>query len=669
MIRNAPLVPASRIAFAACLLVAAPLRADDPQQRAEQVTATASRTEQRVADTGAAVLVLDEAALASAPELALDEALRQVPGFTLFRRSGSLLANPTTQGISLRGVGGSGASRAVVLLDGIPLNDPFGGWVTWSAVPRLAVARAEILRGGASDVWGSPALTGAVGLVRRAGGDALLAEASGGSFGTDDATLAASRTFGAWSADIGVEAFKTDGVITVAPEQRGPVDTEVASNHRTLEASVARALPGGGKLFARGSALTEARENGRPLETNDTNRRQLAVGADLPAFGGNLELRAFALHETYHQSFTSVNADRTLAPLIRLQEVPAEAYGGSGKLVRVFGVHVVVAGFDAGTVRGRSDETPISAGVPSGSATAGGTQRAFGFWVEDLVAVGPRLRVTAALRFDLVNDTHGQTNGAPLADTTARALSPRLTLVYDLGGSFAATASVYRSFRAPTLNELYRSFRLGDTLTLANAALEPERLTGYEAGLLLRRAGPLEGRLTLYEMDLAEAVANVTVSTTPTLVTRQRRNLGGTRTRGAELDLKLTAAKGLDVTAGWLFADAVVSDSPADPTLQGKRVPQVPRHQVTLGARWRPLGLLLSAQLRWQTRVFEDDRNTAVLGSALLLDALVSREVLRGLSLFAAGENLLDRQIETGRSPVLTLAPGISLRGGVRLAL
>src|ERR671929_131193 len=97
----------------------------------------------------------------------LDDALRQVPGFTLFRRTGSRVANPTSQGVSLRGVGASGASRALVLADGIPLNDPFGGWVYWGRVPRASVERIEVLRGGASSLYGSSALGGVVNLITR----------------------------------------------------------------------------------------------------------------------------------------------------------------------------------------------------------------------------------------------------------------------------------------------------------------------------------------------------------------------------------------------------------------------------------------------------------------------------------------------------------------------
>ena len=109
--------------------------------QSETITVTATRTETRIGDTPASVVVLSREALQTTAAATTDDALRQVPGFTLFRRSGSRTANPTTQGVSLRGIGASGASRALVIDDGIPLNDPFGGWIYWGRVPRSAIER------------------------------------------------------------------------------------------------------------------------------------------------------------------------------------------------------------------------------------------------------------------------------------------------------------------------------------------------------------------------------------------------------------------------------------------------------------------------------------------------------------------------------------------------
>src|ERR1044071_8049284 len=126
-----------------------------PASIREQVNITATRTETPLGSTAASVRVLSSKELSTTAAFTIDDALRQVPGFQLFRRSGSRTANPTSQGVSLRGVGASGASRALVLFDGIPLNDPFGGWVYWDRAPREVIDRVEVVRGAASDLYGS----------------------------------------------------------------------------------------------------------------------------------------------------------------------------------------------------------------------------------------------------------------------------------------------------------------------------------------------------------------------------------------------------------------------------------------------------------------------------------------------------------------------------------
>src|SRR5437773_3747994 len=177
------------------------------QTASDTITVTATRTETRLSDTPASVVVLSAKDLAATPAATVDDALRQVPGFTLFRRSGSRTANPTSQGVSLRGVGGSGASRAAVFDDGIPLNDPFGGWIAWGRVPRAALDRIEAVSGGASALYGGAALSGAIALVRREpAGNSLALDSSYGSQGTPEASVSLAGREGAWGARIAAES-------------------------------------------------------------------------------------------------------------------------------------------------------------------------------------------------------------------------------------------------------------------------------------------------------------------------------------------------------------------------------------------------------------------------------------------------------------------------------
>ena len=137
-----------------------------PATAAEQITVAANRTGVRVIENATSVTILSAQDLGATAAFRTDDVLRQVPGFSLFRRTTSRTANPTAQGVSLRGLGASGASRALVLSDGFPLNDPFGGWVYWNRAPRVSIGSVEVASGGASHLYGSDALGGVINIIR-----------------------------------------------------------------------------------------------------------------------------------------------------------------------------------------------------------------------------------------------------------------------------------------------------------------------------------------------------------------------------------------------------------------------------------------------------------------------------------------------------------------------
>ena len=229
-------------------------------------------------------------------------------------------------------------------------------------------------------------------------------------------------------------------------------------------------------------------------------------------------------------------------------------------------------------------------------------------------------------------------------------------------------AAGYGAFRGPTLNELYRSFRVGNTLTLANPALTEERLFGGEVGLALASKDErLHVRVLGFLSRLEDPVANVTLRTTPSLITRQRQNLGRTRPLGLEAEADLRVASRLQASLGYAFVDATVAQFSADPTLEGKDVPQVPRHQATLQLRYPdPKRLDVTVQMRAGSRQFEDDQNRLVLAGFFTLDARVAHRFGRA-ELFAAAENLTGERYAVGATPVLTEGPPVLVRAGLRL--
>lgn len=656
----------------------------EPESLSEQMTVTAARTETRVSDTAASVVVLSPQDLSTTAALTVDDVLRQVPGFSLFRRSGSRTANPTSQGVSLRGVGASGASRAVVLADGIPINDPFGGWVFWGRAPRESIARIELVQGGASSLYGSDALGGVINVIGRDAHDSALSfEASYGNEQTPDVSLFAGGRLFQWAAQLSAEAFHTDGYILVDEAERGRVDTKAGAEHTTLDLTLERLLSDIGRVFIRGSLFDESRENGTPLQTNSAYIRQLSVGTDLhSAQAGSLTARVFALTEIYNQDFTSIAADRNSELLTRSQRVPAQQVGLLSQWSRAAGSRqTVVAGVDYREVRGASDELGFTAGRLTLGVGAGGRERMFGVFGQDIIRISPRWLLTVGVRgdrwrnYDALSTSRSLVAGSTAPPTVTSfkdrdetAFSPKVSLLHKLTDNVSLMISGYRAFRAPTLNELYRSFRVGNVLTQANENLRAERLTGGEAGAnvsTLRKR--LDVRGTFFWSEITRPIANVTLAVTPALITRQRQNLGRTRSRGIEIETEAHLSSTVTISGGYQFVDATVLQFPANTSLEGLLIPQVPRHLFTFQARYsNPHRLTFAFQGRAVSTQFDDDQNLLPLNSYFTLDAFASRSLGRGVEVFGAFENLTGVRYDIGRTPVRTIGPPVLARIGMR---
>jgi len=653
----------------------------EPAAIRETMTVTPARAEIRLQDAPASVSVLDATDVSSAAAQTMDDLLRQVPGFSIFRRSSSIVANPTTQGVSLRGAGASGASRTLVLTDGIPLNDAFGGWVYWDRVPRAAVDQIELVRGGSSDLYGSDALSGVINVLSRQPRQGVVnAEASYGTRETADLTFFAGQRWRGFGASVAGEAYRTDGYFVIAPGLRGLADEEAGSKHRALTLRLSQDWNERNSVFVRGSLFDEDRRNGTKLQRNDTATESLAAGAQFRSRdGGNWGVTLFGNQQRFHQSFTAVAANRNSENLTRLQFVPSRDAGISLNWSRLaFEKHLFVAGVDVRGVRGTSDEIVYAAGRATTFTSAGGRQRRSGFFAQGIFNFTPRLGLTASGRYDNWRNSSGASVDRTLATGALRprfftprseeAFSPRLALTYRPVEMVSLRAAAYRAFRTPTLNELYRSFRVGDTLTQANEKLTAERLTGGEIGAAFTPAKQFNTRITAYWTETKDPISNFTLSATPALITRERRNLGHTRSRGIEVESELGVARNWSITAGYLFADATVRRAPQDVRLEGLRVPQVPRHQFTLQTAYsHPRYATAAIQFRATGRQFDDDQNRLPLGSFAVIDATVARPFGRYFEVFVAVQNLLDEKFVVGRTPIETLGMPRMVRGGVRV--
>ena len=633
----------------AAVLLSLTIRVSDVQRPRISETVTVSGTGPSIA-VPAAVTVLGQEQLASSPAVTLDDTLRSVPGFSLFRRSSSRVANPTTQGVTLRGLAASGSSRALVLADEVPLNDPVGGWVYWNRLPAVAIEEVSVARGASGDLHGADSMAGVVTIhsLDRSG-LRLLAEAGG----DDTARLSVSggrdrqpvSLFGA------VEGLTTGGFVIVAPEARGPVDTPAASRYATLNGT-AGAPVGASHVTARGSYFGESRRNGTPIQRNRTRVAQASASVNAPH---GFTVRGYALTQTYFQTFSAVNDDRTAERQTSEQQVDATAFGAAADWARSSGNHSLSVSTSTRIVDADLEDTSFNASgvrltprvtTPRQAITAVAAQGA---------AHQSRFSAGGGLRVEFWRSSFEGTNDHVF-------FSPRAWATFAPQERVSFRVAYQSAHRGPTINELYRPFRVGDVLTNANPLLRPEDAHDIEAGVSWHRR-TLTARATGFWTRVDRAIVNVTLSSGGPTIIRQRQNAARIVAAGVELEADVRPRNWLSLTGSTSFTDSTFVEGP----LEDLRVPQVPRWHHALGARAATGRARLSAEWRYIGPQFDDDRNVFELDRSSMIDARAGWMLTGGVELFAAIENAFDEEQDVGRTPLRTIGLPRTTRVGVRV--
>ncbi|MGD0799561.1 MAG: TonB-dependent receptor [Acidobacteriaceae bacterium] len=652
---------------------------------AQQITVTATRSSLDLPATANTLYSLTTTELNDYPATELDDKLRQQAGFELYRRSSSRVQNPTSQGISLRGLGSTAASRTLVLSDNAPLNDPFGGWIHWDEIPALAIDSVAIATGGGSDLYGSSALGGVIDIVpAHPTTPRLDLNLLGGGQSTSDLSLRADATHRRWAQLLAADLFRTAGYIPTAPSVAGPVDTPANVHSQSARIETDRAFGSGGgpnptnRAFLVGNLLNEARGNGTTLTNNGTRLWRYLAGDDwsaTPTITGPISgrVRLFGSDEAYRQTFSSINTPRTIENLTRLQHVRTQELGASTDASLALSPIAIVFGADVRDIRATDNETPISANIPSGIADTSARQRFLGGFAE-LLASAHRglLRNTSAalsLRLDSASNLSTRTLSQTFPASATTTLtpdrnefipSPRLGIVRQIATTATLHASVFRAFRTPTMNELYRTGQVGAQITQANSALQSERATGWEVGSTFTspsNAISLSG--TYFWTEINRPVSAVLLSTN----LYKRENLGQILSQGTELHLEIKPRRAISATLGYQYAHAVVTRYNPPPAtsgppqnLVGNWIPEVPRQSFTaqLRATQPRLGTLTLAA-RASGQAWDDSANTFLLDPFFQLDLSAQHNFGAHLTASAILTNLLNQRPDVARTPTLTL--------------
>jgi outer membrane receptor protein involved in Fe transport len=674
-----------------------------PATISETVTVTAARVEQRTEDVAASVNVLGREDIRRSPAVVADDVLRQVPTFSLFRRTSSLAAHPTAQGVSLRGIGPSGVSRTLVLLDGVPFNDSFGGWVYWSRVPLDSVEQIEIVDGASSSLYGNYAMGGVINIVTAPPARRTVELRSQyGSRSSPKIDFSASDVWGKVRATVDGSVFDTDGYTPVVESERGLVDNNASVAFRNVSLRLQYDVTERVNAYFRGGYFREERDNGKHStidgtpEANDTTWKAASGGVRvrLPD-DSDLQVSLFVDSTRFHSNFLAVPAatpPRSIGRMTLDQVVPATGVGGAAVWSRTFaGRHVFTAGTDWRWVDGDSQEDGLDAQTGATvtlKRVSGGTQRNVGAFVQDVFTPLAGLTLTLGARVDSWRnyDAHNletfYPSGIPTSnhrptlpgkdDTVA---SPRVAALYRVSSRVSVWGDLGWGFRAPTLNELYRQFRVGTVLTLANPELGPERLVGGDLGIRITPRPEIVWRTTAFTNHIDDPVSNVTIATAGASVTQQRQNLGRTRVRGVQTDVEYRLGSLWRVSAAYVYNDARVREFTANPTLVGKYLAQVPKHRGSVQVAYvNPRYVTVVAGVEAVGRQFDDDQNSRVvpgysepgLPAYALVGVTATRALGRNVEVFFGVQNLFDQAYYVGTLPTTTGTPRFA-SGGLRV--
>ena len=621
----------------------------------------------------APLTVWDREDLRQAAPRTIDELLAREPAFSLYRRQTSMFGNPTSAGVSLRNTGATAASRTLVLLDGVPQNDPFGGWVSWARYDAAALDSIRILPAARAAVWGNQSPAGVI----QMNGHAPFEERhevkiGGGSHGT----LSGSTLHQMTNADktlavtLGAFGLHSDGFYAVDRSQRGPLDEKLDTEFYGGNLKFAWLAAPGLTVEPMVSYYHEERGNGTPLTGNSTEAVDLALRVTSEA--GEISWQALAYHQRreFESVFSSLDDARAVETLALDQfDVPGRGTGGA----------LTMRWDDGGkwTFTGGADSRYVTGETNEDAGTfrrreAGGDQLTTGIFGAAGYKIDAATRIDASGRLDAWQLTDGRrietslADGSPLRtddpqDRDGIEPSASVELTRELRRGLQSRISAGTAFRLPTLNELYRPFRVRTDIVEANPNLDPERFFSIEGGLDWQPAGSLTVRGAVFHHWISDAIANVPV-TDATEITEifgvippggtgsQRRNVEQARVLGIEGAVEWLPADAVTLGISGLWSQTEFSESNEQPLLEGKPFPQAPELRLIASSEWRATD---------QVTLFAG----CEYGSSQYDDALASRSipdytsVRLGASWQVASvlyqvrvENLFDEEIQTGLS-------------------
>ncbi len=610
----------------------------------------------------------------------LADSLANYPGYSAFRSAPARVAHPTTQGIRLRNLGINATSRTLVTLDGVPQNDPFGGWVYWQRYNPSTIAETEIRPSSDSEAWGNYGTGGRISLKSlTTGQNRFRSKATLGTDGKQAASFA-SETALSNQASISLSALASefDGFYVVSPGQRGSIDRKANSEVSAYQGQFNFAASERLEISIKGDHYSEDRVNGTPGSLNGTNATDFAASAlqYFDAGRSGIQLLAYAQDRDFHNVFTSVAEDRNSErPVLDQYSMPAEAHGASASYFsKLANDSELRFGIDFRDVEGEVNERFRNLGAGfTRLRQAGGEQRVQGAFANGSFPLAESTWLAATIRSDEVKnrsgfrsewntETDAQIRNDRFDDSDETFFSHDLSLFHEFSDAIHGSLKHSSGFRTPTLNELYRPFRVKNDITEANPGLVAEEHQGFEAGIGFNDSDLWSLNAYWFHYDLDNMIANVVLSRESGFnplcgfvpgggSCGQRLNVPNSQVEGFELAWQANPTEWFSILLQLVYADSEVSTSNAYPELSYFEFPHAAPFRSTLSLQWKPTDeVMVWTDIRHRDDEFEDLENQRRLSGSTTADIGVRYAIAGEHTLSLRVDNAFDVEMETGLS-------------------
>ena len=635
--------------------LAAPLAAQETENVAEEgvIVVLGEGLEDTPSVVAYSSSEIERETIISAPSGRIEDVLSNVAGFQQFRRSDSRSSNPSAQGVTLRALGGNATSRALVLLDGVPIADPFFGYVPLSSINPEQLSSIRVTRGGGSGPFGAGALAGTIELQSADAATLGPFDASllANNRGATEATASLSQELGAGFGVITGRWDRGQGFFTTADDQRVPASARARFDSWSVGIRGAAPLSDTVELQMRAAAFRDD----RTLRFDGADSSSEGQDASLRIVGrGDWEFDALAYMQARNFSNIVISSTRFVRVLDQ-RNTPSTGLGGKFELRPPVGNdHTLRIGADYRHADGELQEDAYSAftGALTQRRRAGGVNTNLGLFAENDWSLGA-LTLTGGLRADRTRISEGfyralDASGALVTETIAStrsdwAVSWRAGAAFEASDALTLRAAAYTGMRLPTLNELYRPFVVFPVVTQANAELKNELLEGFEVGFDLMPTEAVSFSLTAFDNRVKNAIANVTLQ--PNL--RQRQNLPAIDAQGVEAVMRVRTGS-IKLDGSLAFTDATIDGRDASLALDSNRPPQTPRWAASATLGWSPKSDWdIALTLRHVGAQFEDDQEIDRLESATTLGVFAQVPLKDRFKIVLRGENLSDERIAT----------------------